>query len=206
MKTTLQHYLSVFDGVTKQKVLPDIYFFCEMGLFTLHNCCVSWLLNSIKLKLDSQSRLTIPEFSGYHCRSRHLIPMYIGTPCILCIHLSLSLSIYFICISIYLFLYLIIRLSIIRKSLMIILSFIMNPTYYNLLKVYLEIYQWLKGDLFSDYLNIFCFYLLFILSSQSQINNNTDRKLDVVFSRFKGFELQDREKRRHILLLYAKYA
>ena len=43
------------------------FFFCEMGLFTLHNCCVSWLLNFLKLKLDSQSRLTIPEFSGYHC-------------------------------------------------------------------------------------------------------------------------------------------
>ena len=34
-----------------------------MGLFTLHNCCVSWLLNFLKLKLDSR-RLTIPEFSG----------------------------------------------------------------------------------------------------------------------------------------------
>ena len=43
------------------------YFFCEMGLFTLHNCCVSWLLNFYKLKLDSQNRLTIPEFPGYHC-------------------------------------------------------------------------------------------------------------------------------------------
>ena len=42
-KTTLQQYLSVFDGVTKQIVLPDSYkvsFFCEMGLFTLHNCTV----------------------------------------------------------------------------------------------------------------------------------------------------------------------
>ena len=38
-----------------------------MGLFTLHNCCVSWLLNFLKLKLDSQSHYTIPEFSGYHC-------------------------------------------------------------------------------------------------------------------------------------------
>ena len=66
-KTTLQEYLSVFDGVSKQMVLPDTYknyFFCEMGLFTLLNCCVSWLLNALKLKLDSQSRLTIPEFSG----------------------------------------------------------------------------------------------------------------------------------------------
>ena len=47
------------------------YFFCEMGLFTLHNFCVSWLLNFLKLKLDSQSRLTIPEFSGYHCISNY---------------------------------------------------------------------------------------------------------------------------------------
>ena len=38
-----------------------------MGLFTLHKRCVSWLLNILKIKLDSQSRLTIPEFSGYHC-------------------------------------------------------------------------------------------------------------------------------------------
>ena len=38
-----------------------------MGLFTLHNCCILWLLNYLKLKLDSQSRLTISEFSGYHC-------------------------------------------------------------------------------------------------------------------------------------------
>ena len=44
------------------------YFLCEMGLFPLHNCWVSWLLKFLKLKLDSQSRLTIPEFSGYHCR------------------------------------------------------------------------------------------------------------------------------------------
>jgi len=38
---------------------------CEMGLFTLHNCCVSWLLNFLKLKLDFQSRPTIPEFYGF---------------------------------------------------------------------------------------------------------------------------------------------
>ena len=34
-KTTLKQYLSVFDGVRKQIVLPDIFkitFFCEMGL------------------------------------------------------------------------------------------------------------------------------------------------------------------------------
>ena len=39
-----------------------------MGLFTLHNCCVSCLFNFLKLKLDSQCRLAVPEFSGYHCR------------------------------------------------------------------------------------------------------------------------------------------
>ena len=38
-----------------------------MGLFTIHNSCYSWSLDFLKLKLDSQSRLTIPEFSGYHC-------------------------------------------------------------------------------------------------------------------------------------------
>ena len=38
-----------------------------MGLFTLHNCFFLWLLNFLNLKLHSQSRLTVPEFSGYHC-------------------------------------------------------------------------------------------------------------------------------------------
>ena len=38
-----------------------------MGLFTLHNCCVSRSLNFLKIKLDSQSRPTIPEYSSYHC-------------------------------------------------------------------------------------------------------------------------------------------
>ena len=38
-----------------------------MDLFTLQNCCVSRSLNILKIKLDSQYRLTIPEFSGYHC-------------------------------------------------------------------------------------------------------------------------------------------
>ena len=83
-KTTLWQYLSVFDGVTKQIVLPDSYkvsFFCEMGLFTLHNCCVSWLLNFLKLKLDSRSRLTIPEFSGYHCNKTVSVPFYIKLYC-----------------------------------------------------------------------------------------------------------------------------
>ena len=56
---TLYQYVSVFDGVTKQITL----LFCEMGLFTLHNCFVSMFFNLI---LDSQSRLTIPEFSGHH--------------------------------------------------------------------------------------------------------------------------------------------
>ena len=59
-KTTLQQYLSVFDGFTH--LLNHL--FCEMGLFTLQNCCVSWSLSFLKLKPDSQSRLTIPEFSG----------------------------------------------------------------------------------------------------------------------------------------------
>ena len=44
-----------------------LLFVCEMGLFTLQNYCVLWLLNILKLKLYSQSRHTIPEFSGYHC-------------------------------------------------------------------------------------------------------------------------------------------
>ena len=47
-------------------------FLYEMGLFTLHNGYVSRLLNFLKLKRDSQSRLTIPEFSGYHCT--YLLP------------------------------------------------------------------------------------------------------------------------------------
>ena len=68
MKTTVYQYLSVFDGVTRQIVLPKTYkitFFCKTVLFTQHNFCVSWLLNFSKLKLDSQGRLTIPEFSGF---------------------------------------------------------------------------------------------------------------------------------------------
>ena len=35
--------LSVFDGIRKQIVLQDTYkitFFCELDLFTLHNCSV----------------------------------------------------------------------------------------------------------------------------------------------------------------------
>ena len=38
-----------------------------MGLFTMHHSCVSCLLDYLKLKLDSKSRLPITEFSGYHC-------------------------------------------------------------------------------------------------------------------------------------------
>ena len=69
-KTTLQQYLIKFilqcykaNSFTRH--LKN--FLCAIGLFTLHNCCVSWLLNFLKLKLDSQCRLPIPEFSGYHC-------------------------------------------------------------------------------------------------------------------------------------------
>ena len=47
-----------------------------MGLFTLHNCCFSWSLDFLKLKIDSQSRLTIPELSGYHCTLHCLIMQY----------------------------------------------------------------------------------------------------------------------------------
>jgi len=41
-----------------------------MGLFPLHCTAIAlchghWIF--LKLKLDSQSRFTIPEFSGYHC-------------------------------------------------------------------------------------------------------------------------------------------
>ena len=35
------------------------HLFCEMGLFTMENCGVSWFLNFLKLKLDSQGLLTI---------------------------------------------------------------------------------------------------------------------------------------------------
>ena len=49
MKTTLKQYLSVFDGVTKQIILPDTY---EVALFVklvcLHCTCVLWLLNFLK--------------------------------------------------------------------------------------------------------------------------------------------------------------
>ena len=39
----------------------------KMGLFTLHHSCISCLLDYLKFKLDSKSRLPITEFSGYHC-------------------------------------------------------------------------------------------------------------------------------------------
>ena len=54
-----------------------IIFFREMGLFTLHNCWVPWLMNFLMLKIDSQSRLPIPEFSGYHCNYK-ILPLYIS--------------------------------------------------------------------------------------------------------------------------------
>ena len=38
-----------------------------MGLFTLHNCCFLFSLTFSKLELDSKSRLSVPEFSGYYC-------------------------------------------------------------------------------------------------------------------------------------------
>ena len=70
---------SVFDGVSKQMVLLENHFFCKMGLFTLHNCCVSSSLILLKLKLDSKSRLTIPEFSNYHCRLTHFFISHSNT-------------------------------------------------------------------------------------------------------------------------------
>ena len=41
------------------------YFLSEDGLLTLHNCCVSFSLDD--LKLESKIQLPNPEFSGYHC-------------------------------------------------------------------------------------------------------------------------------------------
>ena len=38
-----------------------------MGLFTLLICCVQRLLDFLKAKLESNSRLPFSEFSGYHC-------------------------------------------------------------------------------------------------------------------------------------------
>ena len=38
-----------------------------MGLFTLHNFCVFMVIELFKAKLDSQSRPTSPELSGYPC-------------------------------------------------------------------------------------------------------------------------------------------
>ena len=41
------------------------HLFNEMGLFTLHNCCVSCLLDFLNSQHKSKSRHPIPEFSGY---------------------------------------------------------------------------------------------------------------------------------------------
>ena len=41
-----------------------------MGLFKRHNCCVLSSLDLLKLKLESKSRLPIPQFSGYHCSKK----------------------------------------------------------------------------------------------------------------------------------------
>ena len=38
-----------------------------MGLFTLHNYCAASSLDYLKSYLEFKSRLSIPEFSGYHC-------------------------------------------------------------------------------------------------------------------------------------------
>ena len=38
-----------------------------MGLVTLHNCFITCSLEYLKSKLESKSRLPIPEFSGSHC-------------------------------------------------------------------------------------------------------------------------------------------
>ena len=41
-----------------------------MGLFTMHNCCASCLLDYLKSEIKSKSRLPIPQFSGYHCNKQ----------------------------------------------------------------------------------------------------------------------------------------
>ena len=38
-----------------------------MGLFTLHNCCVTCSLDYLESQFESKSRLSFPEFSDYHC-------------------------------------------------------------------------------------------------------------------------------------------
>ena len=38
-----------------------------MGLFTLHNYCVPFLFDYLKSYLEFINRLSIPEFSDYHC-------------------------------------------------------------------------------------------------------------------------------------------
>ena len=49
-KTTLSQYLSVFDVVTKQIVLPDTFNhkLSKMGLFTLHNCFIPCIFDYLK--------------------------------------------------------------------------------------------------------------------------------------------------------------
>ena len=56
--------IAVFDGVTKQIVLRDTYFCLWNGsVYTAQLLCFMFI-ELLTLKLDSQSRLTIPEFSG----------------------------------------------------------------------------------------------------------------------------------------------
>ena len=44
-----------------------------MGLYPLHNYCVSCTLDYLKTYLESKSRLPIAKFSGYHCMFYFLI-------------------------------------------------------------------------------------------------------------------------------------
>ena len=49
-----------------------------MCLFALHNFIISWSLDIFNLKLDYQSRLTIPKFCGYHCDTEDYLIIYNG--------------------------------------------------------------------------------------------------------------------------------
>jgi len=74
-------HLSYFDmrfteGGGPINPLASVYWFSSipagkgligMGLFTLDNCCASCSLDYLKSYLESKSRLSIPEFSGYYC-------------------------------------------------------------------------------------------------------------------------------------------
>ena len=51
-----------------------------MGLFTLLNSCVSCSLDNLRYKLEFKSRLTIPEFSGYHFRQKMRSYVTLGKP------------------------------------------------------------------------------------------------------------------------------